>query len=91
MLISLLTLTLTYNFTLQGHQIIYIGLTYQFVYGITEKSGKSAKYICTEVDTFITLNIPIDTKKVHGPKIPPPPPSELSLRLCPLAVTGQVQ
>ena len=48
---------------------------------MTKKSYKSVKYVI-EVDTFITLNIPTDTKKGLGQKIPPPPPpNELSLRL----------
>ena len=36
---------------------------------------KSVKYVI-EVDTFITLNIPTDTKKGLGQKIPTPSPSQ---------------
>ena len=33
------------KFTLHVHQILYIGLSYQMVYEMTQKSYKSVKYV----------------------------------------------
>ena len=61
-------------------------------------------HVCTEVNTFITLNISTDTKKGCGPKIPPKQVeggggcvlletlkrSLIKKIGCPLAVSGKV-
>ena len=43
--VLILCLTLTYKLTLQGYQIINIGLSYQVMYEMRQKSYKSVKHV----------------------------------------------